>query len=365
MNDGTCNAIAAEAITLNPTRLRLLGLFQGINFTLGENTFSRDPLALTTRDGDPDWSDLVNSVIKILYTGEALNLTAENVEDRMLEYEGKLDEDLLARVVRVISLQGHYGELYTRKVSFVVERQGANLLNTGGDTGLVYSYPFGNVFRESNGIVSDVMEMIQNHGFIKCGISLAENRYAAYDESTDTYSGIDVEYCRALAAGIFVGDSTLVEFTVLNASSTFQALAAGTIDVLAGQQITLANEFSEPSTGKSFAFSEPYFRDVDGATRALVTRRDDDVWSSFVYWTLTALVYAEESGITSSLAIHIPPVSLFGERHLQSFRDSIASVGNYGEIYDRTIGSLLERSATTNQLNAVPYGPQQVGYPLI
>ena len=96
----------------------------------------------------------------------------------------------------------------------------------------------------------------------------------------------------------------------------------------------------------------------------MATRSTDNTWSSFVYWTLTALVYAEENGIDSTMAIEMPPVSLFGESLFQCFRDSIAGVGNYGEIYNRTIGTSVPRLGA-NLLNVAPYGPQQVGYPLV
>jgi general L-amino acid transport system substrate-binding protein len=45
------------------------------------------------------------------------------------------------------------------------------------------------------------------------------------------WTGFDVDYCRAVAAGIF-GDATKVKFTPLDASQRFTALQSGEVDVL-------------------------------------------------------------------------------------------------------------------------------------
>lgn len=363
MNNGTCNTIAAEALTLNPTRLKQIGLSSELNFTVGSNTFSRDPLALVTSDSDPEWSALVNSVVKILYTCEREELTKENVL-QSLETREDLNPDLIRRVVNVVQTVGNYGELYKRHVDPLFPRAGANTLNPGLDSGLIYSYPFGNIFRvdEISSPQSHTITSIQKRGFLTCGIP--ETGSVSSSNVSETLSVLDGEMCRALAAGLFVGDSDRVQYVYVEEPTGFTALTNGSVDVLAGQPITLSSEFFEPTTRTSFSFSEPYFRNLDGSTRAFATRRDDTPWTSFVYWTLNAIIFAEEEGLNSEAAILIPPVPFFGDFLLQSFRDTIAAVGNYGEIYNRTMTALLPRDGG-NFLNVAPFGPQQVAYPFV
>ena len=83
----------------------------------------------------------------------------------------------------------------------------------------------------------------------------------------------------------------------------------------------------------------------------LVTRQDDPEFSSFVYWVIDSLIYAEELGITQATSNRMPDVKLLGPDFSKIFRDAVFVVGNYGEIYDRNLGSILNRSGTRNLLN--------------
>jgi len=79
----------------------------------------------------------------------------------------------------------------------------------------------------------------------------------------------------------------------------------------------------------------------DGDNRCLVTRQDDPQFSSFVYWTVAALVYADEQNVSKALADILPDVKIFGEDHKGMFRDAVRFAGNYDEIYERNLGVLL------------------------
>ena len=82
---------------------------------------------------------------------------------------------------------------------------------------------------------------------------------------------------------------------------------------------------------------------------ALVTRDDDPIFSDFVNWVLTALIQAEEEGVSqrgltnSQGGNRLKETSLFGEDYRQMFRDVIRTVGNYGEIYERNLELILPR----------------------
>jgi hypothetical protein len=104
MNDGTCNVIVGEAMTLNPTWLQQVGLFQNIDYKLGTNTFYRDPfLSIVTRDWDHEWSDIIHLVIQIVYTAEAMNLTKDNVHttitDDVVGTYPQIHEELSNRII--------------------------------------------------------------------------------------------------------------------------------------------------------------------------------------------------------------------------------------------------------------------------
>jgi hypothetical protein len=111
-------------------------------------------------------------------------------------------------------------------------------------------------------------------------------------------------------------------------------------------------------------FSSPYYYDNSGDAFALVTRNDDNPWSAFVYWIVMSTFYAEENNVNAATADNMPIVNLFGESFRQMFRDCILAVGNYGDIYERTLSSTIPRSGQ-NQLNLNLDGPQQFPIPFV
>jgi general L-amino acid transport system substrate-binding protein len=71
---------------------------------------------------------------------------------------------------------------------------------------------------------------IQNKGFIQCGVTQGLAGFSMPD-SAGNWTGMDVDFCRALAAAIF-NDPTKVRFSPLSAKDRFTALQSGEIDVL-------------------------------------------------------------------------------------------------------------------------------------
>ncbi|MGD9867617.1 MAG: amino acid ABC transporter substrate-binding protein [Hyphomicrobiales bacterium] len=74
------------------------------------------------------------------------------------------------------------------------------------------------------------LDQIKSKGFIQCGVNGVLPGFSTPDDQ-GKFSGIDVDYCRALAAAVF-GDATKVKFTPLTAKERFTALQSGEIDVL-------------------------------------------------------------------------------------------------------------------------------------
>jgi general L-amino acid transport system substrate-binding protein len=71
---------------------------------------------------------------------------------------------------------------------------------------------------------------VKQRGALNCGVSQGFNGFSAPD-SRGEYKGLDVDYCRALAAAV-LGDPAKVRFVPLTAQARFTALQTGEIDVL-------------------------------------------------------------------------------------------------------------------------------------
>lgn len=131
------------------------------------------------------------------------------------------------------------------------------------------------------------------------------------------------------------------------------AIAGGVVDVSRTNVRETGNYEGEYEQGKNRFSKDPL---------ALVTRQDDEQWSSFVFWTLMALVYADEQAISSTDASKMPINNMFGSEYALSFRHTVAAVGSYGDIYNRTFQQEVARGGP-NLLNVYPYGPQHFSLP--
>lgn len=75
-----------------------------------------------------------------------------------------------------------------------------------------------------------ILESVKEKGFLQCGVSQGLPGFSNTDESGN-WTGLDVDYCRAVAAAIF-GDADKVKYTPLSAKERFTALQSGEIDML-------------------------------------------------------------------------------------------------------------------------------------
>jgi general L-amino acid transport system substrate-binding protein len=74
------------------------------------------------------------------------------------------------------------------------------------------------------------LDDVKAKGFIQCGSNTSLIGFGVPDDQNN-WTGLDVDFCRALAAAIF-NDPTKVKFTPLSAKERFTALQSGEIDVL-------------------------------------------------------------------------------------------------------------------------------------
>lgn len=74
------------------------------------------------------------------------------------------------------------------------------------------------------------LDDVKSRGHLQCGVTSGLPGFSQPDDKGN-WTGIDVDTCRAVAAGIF-GSADKVEFTPLTAKERFTALQSGEIDVL-------------------------------------------------------------------------------------------------------------------------------------
>src|SRR5215203_4532476 len=72
---------------------------------------------------------------------------------------------------------------------------------------------------------------VKQKGFLTCGSNTGLAGFGVPD-AQGNWTGLDVEFCRAIAAAIF-DDPTKVRFTPLTAKDRFTALQSGEVDLLA------------------------------------------------------------------------------------------------------------------------------------
>ncbi len=79
-----------------------------------------------------------------------------------------------------------------------------------------------------------ILDRVRARGRLICGTNAELPGFGLYDPVRDTWTGFDVDFCRAVAAAIF-GDATRVEFVALTTSGAnerFEAVRSGRVDVL-------------------------------------------------------------------------------------------------------------------------------------
>src|SRR5215469_10522095 len=74
------------------------------------------------------------------------------------------------------------------------------------------------------------LDQVKQRGTLVCGVSTGFAGFSAPD-SQGNFKGLDVDYCRALAVGVF-GDAAKVRYVALTAQNRFTALQSGEVDVL-------------------------------------------------------------------------------------------------------------------------------------
>ena len=74
------------------------------------------------------------------------------------------------------------------------------------------------------------LDDVKKKGFVQCGVNTGLPGFAAPDDKGE-WSGLDVDYCRALAAAI-LGDATKVKYTPTSVQQRWAVLQSGQVDLL-------------------------------------------------------------------------------------------------------------------------------------
>lgn len=355
---GQCSVFASEPISMSKQTLRDAD-YAGV-YEMGEKLFSREPLALVTHENDPEWSALVNTVVDLFFFAESIGANSQE-SDVLLKVN---DSDLMTMAADIVSELGNYGELYERHLEIMVPRGADNAVyKPSQDTGLLYTMPYGKLENVGLGpMEGGALESILARGHLRCGV---RSRPGFAEHVNGVWKGLDVEMCRAIAAGLFgTADDDQVAFEdLLRTSSDFYSLVNGDVDVVAGARVSLHAGYKETITGHAYSFSPSYFYDDSGGSLAMATSGGDPQWSDVVYWLVVTSFYAEENGISGDTFETVPPIRLFGEGLEDMLQGAVRAVGSYEEMYKRNLEDILPRSGR-NQLNSGAFkGSQQ--FPLI
>ena len=78
---------------------------------------------------------------------------------------------------------------------------------------------------------AQVLKTVKDRGQLKCGVNTGLPGFASQNDKGD-WQGLDVDYCKAVAAAVF-GDASKVQYSPLSAVQRFPALQNNEIDLLA------------------------------------------------------------------------------------------------------------------------------------
>ena len=382
LSKGLCNVIASSPLIIYEELFRL-NIPDVDQYVMAVQHRARDPIAMTTRNDDTEFGDMVNWVLQSLIVAEAMNISKANADE--FPTTDLFGDQYTHMFRRAIKAAGNYGDLYATYMEIIVPRDEAGINRPHlypNDGGLLYPLPFGNtkVLDDNRAMAvgptpGGTLEMIEGRGNFNCGILVGRPGFAQWNETSNDFVGIDVDYCRGLAASMFAGDlvDTVKLIPYESEDDGFVALFNEEIDVLVGAEYNIVNDIRQPTTGHGFSFGGIYFYHQEAPVEkinsvkvlAIATREDDTQWTDFVRSIVQSTIYAESKGISRACtlqevscdiakesAVAMPVLELLGPTYTQAFQDVILSIGNYAEIYERNMERYVPRSENVrNTLN--------------
>ncbi len=102
------------------------------------------------------------------------------------------------------------------------------------------------------------LDNIKKSGFLTCGVTTGTIGFSQPDDK-NSWSGLDVDFCKAISAGIF-NDATKVKYFPLSAKNKFTALQSGEVDLLS--RVTTNTMTRDTTLGVNFI--APFYYDGQG-----------------------------------------------------------------------------------------------------
>ena len=167
---------------------------------------------------------------------------------------------------------------------------------------------------------ASVLEAIKTSGHLVCGVGIGPKGYSAVS-SNGTWSGISVDFCRALAAAV-IGKKDSVKFVPLPPGERFAALQSGEVDILSRN----AALTSSHDTGLGIRFPGVLVYDGQG----FMVRKSQGVASALELSGARVCVVTEtsdEQGIASYFGSLKMPVELL---KFDKWPDVVAAYENKG-----------------------------------
>jgi hypothetical protein len=123
LTDGSCNVIAGGVSDVSASNVRELGQYVG-EYEAGSALDFRDPLAMVTRQDDPQFSAFVYWIVSATFFAEEQGDSASTMPDVYFfgsQYAGMFQN--------AIAAVGSYADIYDRNVEEDLPRFGMNMLN--------------------------------------------------------------------------------------------------------------------------------------------------------------------------------------------------------------------------------------------
>jgi general L-amino acid transport system substrate-binding protein len=140
----------------------------------------------------------------------------------------------------------------------------------------------------SSAAYADLLDDVVARGYVQCGVTEGVPGFSFPDENNN-WTGLEVDYCRALAAAIF-DDADAVRYTPLTSQARFESLSNGNVDVLS--RTTTWTMSRDTDLGISFVGTMFY----DG--QAFLVKNEDGISSAL---ELSGAAVCIESGTTTEL----------------------------------------------------------------
>ena len=258
---GRCNVIAAGQFEIVEEVVRGATGYAGNYLEAMNVSLSKEPLALATRDDDPSWSDFVNWVVASLMYAEEESVTQNSAANlRGIPTIPGWDFELSFK--NALSAVGNLGEMYARHIQRWLPRQPVNEINSGHHP-LIQSAPFGDTtsFRPSRLDEDSTIEVIRRRGWLRCGIR-RQIGFAEFNITTQQWTGMNVDFCRAISAALFNGVHHTVDIREVSGEDRFPELNGYILDVLGRTtSLTMKRDVFVERVGTGFTFAPTTFYD--------------------------------------------------------------------------------------------------------